>query len=617
MQSYTRVTKLNNIQGRAGYITNPGKQEEIVIESAPVDWQPYVDYELNNQKSKEKNNQGREIIFSIPNEWYELPREELRERVQPLVELAVGKSTDLQWAVHWNKARTNFHVHVVFSERSIEKNPGRWDRDIYLTEDGKIARKKADRAKDSSGKDLPPVHRKGDLKGGYTAKNTMYLQRTFNKQVRTLLEKEMSRRYGVIFEEPKPLKQFHHGKGSESGAIKKKNEIIKETNYLLSIFKEIGYDKLYNSALAVIKKQFKNKIISVMYYDTEYKQLRSNWYKNIDNAYAFFNQTKEKTREMAERTKTHVLSQRTAEQHQTPAAPEPVKTPVEPEIDRAAIKAAIIDVEQHTAPEPEKKPIEPEIDRAAIRAAIVDVDNAKLTVNAAKMKIWWVDEPQINYSVINLPEKIRSSVNKLSEISKKQTTLQQQLAEFPRPTPPNQSFFNFKKKKEQAQYEREMAAWREQTADVREKLSYTNAEVSVQFEHIKQYLEPYMLIKGYRGGGYTLGQLENNQIKANNITAADVTQLELWAKYQIKDKYQPAADKEQKFADKVQAWENAKSDLAAAQEHLKNLTKDVPEETVKEVELEYRAEIAESKKTQQQQKEKTMPVKTKSSERER
>lgn len=40
-------------------------------------------------------------------------------------------------------------------------------------------------------------------------------------------------------------------------------------------------------------------------------------------------------------------------------------------------------------------------------------------------------------------------------------------------------------------------------------------------------------------------------------------------------------------------------------------------ETVKEVELEYRAEIAESKKTQQQQKEKTMPVKTKSSDRER
>lgn len=587
MQSYTRVTKLNNIQGRAGYITNPDKQEEIVIESAPVDWQPYVDYELNNQKSKEKNNQGREIVFSIPNEWYTLPKEELRERVQPLVELAVGKSTDMQWAVHWNKTRTNLHVHVVFSERSIEKNPGHWDRDIYLTEDGKIARKKADRAKDSSGNDLPPIHRKGDLKGNYTAKNTMYLQRTFNKQVRTVLEREMKQRYGVVFEEPKPLKQFHHGKGSESETIKKKNEIIKETNYLLSIFKEIGYDKTYNSFFRQFKEYIKDKKILVGYYDAAINRFRSKWYSNIDNAYTFFLQTKEKTREMAERTKSHILSQRATELHQSPVAPEPAK--------------------------------KPEIDRKAIRAAIIDVDTAKVNVNAAKREIWWVDEPQINYSVINLPAKIRSTVNKLSEISKKQTTLQQQLAEFPRPTPPNQSFFNFKKKKEQAQYEREMAAWREQTADVREKLSYTNAEVSVQLEHIKQYLEPYMLIKGFRSssGGYTLGQLENNQIKANNLTAADIKQLDYWIEHQIYVKYQPAADKEQKFADKVQSWENAKSDLAAAQEHLKNLTKDVPEETVKEVELEYRAEIAERKKTQQQQKEKTMPVKTKSSERER
>lgn len=40
MQSFARVTKLPNIKGRGKYISDVRKQEEILAQSAPVDWTP-------------------------------------------------------------------------------------------------------------------------------------------------------------------------------------------------------------------------------------------------------------------------------------------------------------------------------------------------------------------------------------------------------------------------------------------------------------------------------------------------------------------------------------------------------------------------------------------------
>lgn len=229
MKQFTRVRGLPDMAGRADYISNPDRQERIVAKSAPVDWQPYIDYERSHRKSKEANNEGREVVIAIPNAWSELPEEELARRVQLLAETAVGKDKDLQWAVHWNKTYTNLHVHVIFSERQREKNPGCWDRDIYHTADGKVARKKADRAKDADGKELPPVHRKGDLKDGFTAKDPKYATKawvhTMKQDLRAAFEK-----MGVVFDKPELLHEYHEGNGSEAPIIHAKNEIIRANN---------------------------------------------------------------------------------------------------------------------------------------------------------------------------------------------------------------------------------------------------------------------------------------------------------------------------------------------------------------------------------------------------
>lgn len=231
MQSFARVTKLPNIKGRGKYISDVRKQEEILAQSAPVDWTPYHEYEQAHQRTSKANNEGREVVVALPNEWASLSPAELSARSQRLAEVAAGKSTDLQWAVHWNKARSNLHLHAVFSERTRTPGAGVYDRDVYLTEDGRVARRKADRAKNPDGTDKPPVHRKGESKGDFGPKDTRYKARSWPSTVKAQLATEL-RAYGVEIAPPAPFHEYHEGKGSQAPAIREKNAVVREQNRL-------------------------------------------------------------------------------------------------------------------------------------------------------------------------------------------------------------------------------------------------------------------------------------------------------------------------------------------------------------------------------------------------
>lgn len=273
MKGFARMTKLSNVGGRADYITNERKQEAILAKSEAVDWKPYQDFEKTNQRTATANNEGRELIIALPNEWSELPPAELHARANIIAQTAVGKSTDLQWAVHWNHDRTNLHIHVIFSERQREKDTGRWDRDIYLTEDGKVARKKADRAKNPDGTDKPPVHRKGEEKGGFTAKDKAYTTKGWLANTKDRLKQTFAERWGVKIEKPDYLHQYHEGKGKEAPAIRQKNEVIKAVNGRLKDLASIGLS-VEQVALPPIKATMKSRELVVPYFKDGQPQLR-------------------------------------------------------------------------------------------------------------------------------------------------------------------------------------------------------------------------------------------------------------------------------------------------------------------------------------------------------
>lgn len=360
MKSFARVTKLSNVGGRADYISDPKRQESIVAASAPVDWKPYQEFEMANQKTEKRNNEGREVVLSLPNEWAALSRDELSRRAEKLAVTAAGKSTDMQWAVHWNKAHTNLHMHVIFSERQKKKDREVWDRDVYLTEDGKIARRKSDRAKNEDGSIKPPIHRKGEEKGGFTVKDTKYKSRAWVPEMKQQLREQFAA-MGVVIEKPKLLHEFHEGKGKEAPAIRQKNEVIRENNVRLEALASRGMDAgKYSKVLIGLLKQGK---IPVLYLDEG--RLRVTHFTTPAKAVALMEQTKGQIQPMQKPIVT---------QQEKPAPAEPTEKP-----QKAAPAAPAEEREIRSALAPKQS--------EKLRAAFSDLQTAQAKVSSARYEL--------------------------------------------------------------------------------------------------------------------------------------------------------------------------------------------------------------------------------------
>lgn len=265
MKSFVRMTKLTNIINRADYISSEKRQEHIVLKSAPIDWSEYVEFEKANQKSDTANNEGRELIIALPNEFATLELDELKKRTDLIAAAVTRKDTnEIQYAVHWNSVKSNLHMHVIFSERSKNLNfvnsDKRWERNIYLTAEGKVARTKKDRATDKDGNYLVK-HKKGELKAQkFTAKDKIYTLRNYSQQTINVLELLMKSKWDVKFDDKAYIHQFHEGKGQnkDTEAIKAKNTLIRLTSAKIDKFA-----KKYALSQAQIKNLVKDSLILI------------------------------------------------------------------------------------------------------------------------------------------------------------------------------------------------------------------------------------------------------------------------------------------------------------------------------------------------------------------
>ena len=266
MYAYIRERVLSDVGGLSDYITNKTKrhtEEEIVLIGGDVqDWKPYADYEIAHRKSFKDNNQGRELEIALPNQWANLLECPLLERrCKELIEKLIGKKTDYQFAVHWNKSHTNLHIHIIFSERTRlkEASEKKWDRDIYLTAEGKVARNKADRAKDEHGNVLPPIHRKGESKGiEFTAKNSYYTTHKFLQNCKDTVAKMWKnplikdKRHITNY-----LHTYHEGNAPQASAIAKEwNATVRQINQMVATLKSEGYKFNKNTLRSQLVNEF-------------------------------------------------------------------------------------------------------------------------------------------------------------------------------------------------------------------------------------------------------------------------------------------------------------------------------------------------------------------------
>lgn len=156
---YAGASKIPNAAGRSDYISNPNRQEHLVLTNSMMtySWKQHAVFEKDHKKTYKANNEALEVQINLPNELKD-DLVAIKRICDELAARIVGEGHDYEYGVHWNKSEKSLHCHLLFSERENQTDlkPKVYKRDIWMdVETHKLAKVGA------LGAEL--VHRKGDI----------------------------------------------------------------------------------------------------------------------------------------------------------------------------------------------------------------------------------------------------------------------------------------------------------------------------------------------------------------------------------------------------------------------------------------------------------------------
>ena len=147
--SFIQMSKLSNVKGRITYISDPKRQEYLYATfSTREDMAFWNDLAKECQEefkrfgTEGKCIEARELIIALPEEYTQFdPNRVLREFTEQF-----KKRYDVECvsALHHNKTRKNYHIHLIFSERRLLPEPEVKiaTRSVFYDELGKRVRTK-------------------------------------------------------------------------------------------------------------------------------------------------------------------------------------------------------------------------------------------------------------------------------------------------------------------------------------------------------------------------------------------------------------------------------------------------------------------------------------------
>lgn len=147
--SFIQMSKLSNVKGRISYISDPKRQEYLYATfSAREDMTFWNDLakecqeEFKRYGTEGKCIEARELIIALPEEYTQFdPNRVLREFTEHF-----KKRYDVECvsALHHNKTKKNYHIHLIFSERRLLPEPDIKiaTRSVFYDETGKRVRTK-------------------------------------------------------------------------------------------------------------------------------------------------------------------------------------------------------------------------------------------------------------------------------------------------------------------------------------------------------------------------------------------------------------------------------------------------------------------------------------------
>ena len=142
--SFIRQYKLPDVKGKIDYISNPGRQEHLYATYDTTIDERFWDYLAGeNQKAFEKSGadgkciEAREFVIMLPPSLTEYDPQILLKLFTDKFKAEYG--LDCSSALHHNKAKTNYHIHLIYSERRPLDKPiiKIASRNMFYDENGK------------------------------------------------------------------------------------------------------------------------------------------------------------------------------------------------------------------------------------------------------------------------------------------------------------------------------------------------------------------------------------------------------------------------------------------------------------------------------------------------
>ena len=174
--SFIQMSKLPNVKGRISYITSHARQENLYATYQTADNAFWSNLAKESQQEFKRSGtdgkciEARELIIALPEVYTQYEPQQVLEDFTEEFRRRYG--VECVSALHHNKRKTNYHIHLIFSERKLLPEPDVKiaTRSVFFDESGKRVRTK----KEITGED-------GQIRKGCTVipKGGIYEQHLF------------------------------------------------------------------------------------------------------------------------------------------------------------------------------------------------------------------------------------------------------------------------------------------------------------------------------------------------------------------------------------------------------------------------------------------------------
>lgn len=146
--SFIQISKLHDVRGRIDYISSHARQENLYATYQTADMEFWKNLAKENQQEFIKSGtegkciEARELIIALPENYTKYDPQQVLETFTEAFKNRYH--IECVSALHHNKRKTNYHIHLIFSERQLLPEPDIkiTSRNMFYNEQGKHVRTK-------------------------------------------------------------------------------------------------------------------------------------------------------------------------------------------------------------------------------------------------------------------------------------------------------------------------------------------------------------------------------------------------------------------------------------------------------------------------------------------